>query len=451
MRLAWIALIALAGALAGYLVTRFEGSEPTVATSTETVYAGGERRHVFEIGDEGTGLERFEVRLEAGGESWPLVRNDFEGSVFAGARQKGSRSVEAVFDVRQLGVPDGPAELVAEARDYSWRENVARAVVPVVVDTRAPRVSLLTGLTYVARGGSEAAVYRVDEDAERHGVAVGERFYAGFPHPGREGHAVALYALPLDADPPAVPVVLARDRAGNETRVALTVRPVAKAFFTDRIRLDDGFMARKIAEIAPDSEGDTLDAYLAINREMRARNAETLRELCRESSPERLWSGAFRQLPNSATRREIGFGVRRAYTYGDRIVDRQTHLGLDLASTARAPVPAANRGLVVWAENLGIYGNTVVLDHGLGLFSLYAHLSEIGVVAGDPVASGDVLGRTGTTGLAGGDHLHFAMLVGGSFVDPLEWFDARWIEDHIEPKLRAPAPPPSDPLASRPN
>jgi len=108
-----------------------------------------------------------------------------------------------------------------------------------------------------------------------------------------------------------------------------------------------------------------------------------------------------------------------------------------LASTARSPVPAANSGVVVFADDLGIYGKTVIIDHGMSLFSLYGHLSELGVQKGDVVAQGDAVGRTGTTGLAGGDHLHYAMMVSGVFVDPLEWFDDRWIQDHIEAKFKA--------------
>ena len=438
MRLLWIVPVAVAGVLAGYLVTRFEGSEPVIGTAAQTVYVGGEHRHVFELDDEGTGVERVDFRLESDGEAYPLKTQSFEGNLFTGARRKGPRSVEVVIDVEDLGLPEGPASLIAEARDFSWRDNVAQARVEIVVDTRAPRVAVLTGLTYVSKGGSEAAVYRITEDAERDGIEVGERFFAGFPHPEREGYRVALFALPHTGVPDAGPSVLARDRAGNETRVPLTTRTVDKQLFTDVIRLDEPFMARKVAEIAPDSKGSTLDAYLEINGAMRTRNATRLRELCRESSPQRLWEGAFLQLPNSATRRAIGFGVRRSYTYEGQIVDRQTHLGLDLASTARAPVPAANHGRVVLAEELGIYGNAVVLDHGVGLFSLYAHLSEIEVVEGDEVSKGDVLGRTGATGLAGGDHLHFSMLVQGYFVDPLEWLDGRWIADHIDPKLHNP-------------
>jgi murein DD-endopeptidase MepM/ murein hydrolase activator NlpD len=100
-------------------------------------------------------------------------------------------------------------------------------------------------------------------------------------------------------------------------------------------------------------------------------------------------------------------------------------------------VPAANNGRVVFTGALGIYGNTVVLDHGLGLFSLYGHLSEMSVTAGQTVARGDTVGKTGDTGLAAGDHLHFSVMIHGVHVDPVEWWDAHWIQDHVESRLAA--------------
>ena len=132
------------------------------------------------------------------------------------------------------------------------------------------------------------------------------------------------------------------------------------------------------------------------------------------------------------------FADRRTYVYEGREVDHQTHLGYDLASTARAPVPAANAGRVALARYFGIYGNAVVVDHGFGLLTLYAHLSSIDVKEGQDVARGATIGRTGKTGLAAGDHLHFTTLVGGLPVTPTEWWDPHWIGDRVARPL-APA------------
>jgi murein DD-endopeptidase MepM/ murein hydrolase activator NlpD len=127
-----------------------------------------------------------------------------------------------------------------------------------------------------------------------------------------------------------------------------------------------------------------------------------------------------------------GYAEFRTYYYNGTEIDQQVHLGVDIASTRRAEIKAANRGSVVFAEYLGIYGNTVILDHGQGIFSLYSHMSQIGVAAGELVDKGAVVGLSGTSGMAGGDHLHFSILINGIFVSPLEWWDPQWIKLNIE-------------------
>jgi murein DD-endopeptidase MepM/ murein hydrolase activator NlpD len=116
-------------------------------------------------------------------------------------------------------------------------------------------------------------------------------------------------------------------------------------------------------------------------------------------------------------------------------VDRQVHLGFDLAVTQQVPIKAAQRGVVVHAAYLGIYGNCVILDHGLGVQTLYGHLSMIGVKVGDKVDKGQVIGRSGMTGLAAGDHLHFTVLVNGTPVNPVEWWDSKWMQDRVFRKI----------------
>jgi murein DD-endopeptidase MepM/ murein hydrolase activator NlpD len=182
-------------------------------------------------------------------------------------------------------------------------------------------------------------------------------------------------------------------------------------------------------ELAVADPGNYLDAYLAINRELRRMNNETISRLALETSPEILWRGPFKQLINTAV--EAGFADQRTYVYNGSDVDHQTHLGFDLASTAAAPVLAANRGRVVHAGWLGIYGNCVILDHGMGLQSLYAHLSSISVSQGQLVESEAELGRSGATGLAGGDHLHFTMLQSGNAITPIDWWSAQWVQDRV--------------------
>jgi len=147
------------------------------------------------------------------------------------------------------------------------------------------------------------------------------------------------------------------------------------------------------------------------------------------------------------------FAQDRTYYYNGRQVDRQVHWGVDLASLAQSPVPTANSGIVVFAGSLGIYGNAVIIDHGCGLFSMYSHLSKLEAEVKREVKKGDSLGRTGATGMAGGDHLHYAMMVQGVFVNPLEWWDDHWIRDNVDLKMKwldgPPKAGPSKPAAQK--
>jgi murein DD-endopeptidase MepM/ murein hydrolase activator NlpD len=178
--------------------------------------------------------------------------------------------------------------------------------------------------------------------------------------------------------------------------------------------------------------GTMVDKYLFTNNEIRIKNNNMISELCGAPHHQRLWEGKFYRMPGSS---RAGFADHRTYYYGDKPIDRQVHLGIDLASTRNAEVKAAEGGIVIFADYLGIYGNMVMIDHGQGVFSLYSHLSQIDVVPNDQVDRGSVIGLTGTTGMAGGDHLHFSMLVNGIFVTPKEWWDQNWIDVTIEDPL----------------
>lgn len=133
---------------------------------------------------------------------------------------------------------------------------------------------------------------------------------------------------------------------------------------------------------------------------------------------ERLWEGLFLRHKNAATIAE--FADRPIYQHKGKIIDDQVHLGVDLASLANSEVQAANDGGVNFADRLAIYRLTIVLDHGRGFPSTYSLLSTRVVEVGQEVKKGEVIGLTGQTGLAGGDHLHFGIMVGGVLVNPIE-------------------------------
>jgi len=173
--------------------------------------------------------------------------------------------------------------------------------------------------------------------------------------------------------------------------------------------------------------------FVKINNEMRRANNQTLADLRFKSEARFLWSQPFLRQPHAQA--ESGFADLRNYIYQGKKIDQQVHLGYDLAVTQHVGVEASNDGRVVYAAPLGIYGNCIVVDHGYGLQTIYGHLSQIAVQVGDMVKRGQVMGASGQTGMAGGDHIHFSMQLEGVQIDPKEWWDAHWIKDHIAKRV----------------
>ncbi|MGH0035982.1 MAG: M23 family metallopeptidase [Myxococcota bacterium] len=445
--LALLGLLVAVGALA---FTRLDGDPPEIRAPERMVLGVDPPPFGVELADEGSGLRRLDVRLlDASGER-ELLAQAFPGSFMAGgAPGSHRRSVELDLDPAELGLRDGDATVVVTARDWSWRGgfqgNTAEARIAIRIDTSPPEIELESGITYVEQGGAGALVYQVDEKTTRDGVRVGEAFFRGHPLGDAEGpgRRAVIFAVPVEAGASPEIQLLAEDLAGNAAARGVNVRVRGREFARGDVRLPGDFLERvavPLAEASGLATDDPVEAFRQVNRDLRQRNEARIRQIVSGSSSARSFHGAFEQWRNSAVRSR--FAEFREYKVGGRAISDARHYGFDLAATSRAPVTASNAGTVVFAGELGIYGRCVIVDHGLGVHSLYGHLSEIGVAEGTVLEKGDVLGRSGATGLAGGDHLHFAILVGGEYVNPVEWWDPRWVESHIDARLGAgPAAP----------
>jgi hypothetical protein len=388
----------------------------------------------------GRGLAGVRVEVEQNGSSTVLARtSDVPRPAWA---LTGERRLAREIDVEAgrdavPGLREGEAvvRVVAE-RAGTWLRHPAPAVSEARLPVRlAPPALALVSRPLAGQGGSGIVVYRVGPTAIRDGVRAGSWFFPGAARPGGPaGERFVLFGVPWDLDDPSAIRLVAEDDAGNVADVAFVERVLPRPPARDRIELTDEFLHRVVAEIRqqtpslPD-RGSLLESYLEINRDLRRANADELVAIAGRSPAAFLWKESF--LPLRGAKVMSRFADQRTYVHGGREVDRQTHLGFDLASTAQAVVPAANAGRVALARYFGIYGNAVVLDHGFGLLTLYAHLSSIDVAEGQEVVRGARLGRTGHTGLAGGDHLHFTTLVGGLPVTPTEWWDPRWLRDRV--------------------
>jgi murein DD-endopeptidase MepM/ murein hydrolase activator NlpD len=436
-----VALVVAAGGGAA-LWLRAEGGVPEIRGPQELFVGRSPKPLVLELADVGSGLRHVRVSVaHAGGEA-VIDERGFPGDLLWGGGPAAER-LELPVDPKALALGEGAATLRVAARDWSWRDllrgNAGALEIPLVVDLAPARLAIQTGgLTYVRRGGAALVIYTVGEPAVRDGVEVAERFFfPGIDWPAAcAGCRLSLFAVPIDApeDPPIR--VIAEDRAGNRSSASWATRLQPHAFPQVPIQLTRGFLETKIGELAQQLEIDATDrvaTFQDINSRIRARDEARIRELATGPAGPPLWRGAFQQLADSKV--TSLFPERRRYLLDGKLVSEATHYGFDLASLAGAPITASNAGRVLFTGNLGIYGETVLVDHGLGIVSLYAHLASIEVSPGEEVAQGQRLGLSGQTGLAGGDHLHFAILVGGVYVDPREWWDPKWVREHVEAHL----------------
>lgn len=344
------------------------------------------------------------------------------------------RTVEVPFRDAQLR--EGAFELEIRATDASLagfgQGNTRTELKTMRLDTHPPRISMKNLPPNVRRGGAGVLRYTIDEEVTRNGVLIGEYFVPGYLQ--RDGSYLCFFPFPYQMNAREFKnsvYITATDLAGNVTRSRLNVTALERTFKNDRIDLSDNFLQTvedKLRHLAPDAR-TSLECYLYINNEVRAADVQMLQNLRDDTAAAMLWEGAFLRLPRSAPR--AGFADHRFMNYQGKQVGESWHLGFDLASVRNADVPAANSGRVIFTGEQGIYGNLMVIDHGLGLMSLYSHLSEINVRPGDVVGKGQIVAKTGSTGLAFGDHLHFGILVGGKEVTPLEWIDPKWIRDNV--------------------
>lgn len=435
-----LGVLLLAG-LGWLLLGQMDYDDPVVRLTTPAEVVGAKTPLTLEAGDGGSGLKEVKVTLSQDGQEKLVLEKKFPPGGDPGEKVE----IPFILEPKALGFKEGKATLTAVARDRSWggifKGRTATLSQELVIDLVPITVTFQSVSHLLHAGGTGVIGYRLNKPGQQSGVLVGGKFFRGYPNPkGGQGEYVVLFPVPQEGPATTSVELVARPVAGQEVKQAVSLKVKPRKWRHDKLNLPDGFLRKVAADLPGSNPSDLLGNYLEANRETRKKNHERFRQVCSQSSPTPLWSGAFQRFLGKPMAR---FGDRRTYMYQNKAVDQQTHLGEDLASLVHSPVVAGNNGVVVLAEPVGIYGQTVVLDHGLGVFSGYSHLSQIDVKVGDKVAKGAVLGKTGTTGLAGGDHLHFDIALQGAFVDPLEWWDAHWLKDQVEAvwvKAGAPAP-----------
>ena len=423
-----VLVLVVAGLAAGawYLRPRFESDPPQIALRPDADTVGNGPIEIS-IADKGTGLKSFEVKL---GEA-TIASEQF-------AQPTAEKTLSVVVS-KLPGVKEGPATLRVVARDASlFKGNEGVLQKQITIDLTPPTINLVADDRYVNFGGVGALVYQASPDTVASGVRIGNHFFPGSPgvikdHPDR---FFVLFSHAYDVPRDAKAVLVATDKAGNLREMPVVYELKDFKYRKSTLTLSDSFLQGKVVPLVADAaarQGPPKDVFIAVNKKLRKENDDKIAAITRKSSPSILWKGAFVQLSNSKV--EANFADLRTYVYNGEQIDTAYHLGYDLSVTKNYPIEAANSGVVAFAGDLGIYGNCVILDHGVGLFTLYGHLSQIGVKVGDKVEQRQVLGKSGETGLAAGDHLHYGVYLHGVAILPVEWWDAKWIEDNITPKV----------------
>ncbi|MDP1783839.1 MAG: M23 family metallopeptidase, partial [Sulfuricurvum sp.] len=310
--------------------------------------------------------------------------------------------------------------------------------IPLVIDQRRPVLSVITSSYKIQKGGSAIVIFKANDphmESLKIHTNYGKTFMAQPFY--KAGYYASLLAWPVQAESFSATVV-ARDKAGNETKSTVPLRLKDHAYKVSNIELSDAFLDGKIAELANVYQqtigvDDRLEQFRIINEKVRADNEKIIHQVTSKVSSAMI--SDFRPVPFYPLvngQKVADFGDHRIYSYkGQENVSQAYHMGLDLASVQMGAVKSSNGGNVIFAKSNGIYGNLPIIDHGFGLYTLYGHCSELHVQERDRVVSDQEIAKTGMSGYAMGDHLHFGVLVQGIEVRPEEWMDSKWIADNI--------------------
>jgi murein DD-endopeptidase MepM/ murein hydrolase activator NlpD len=410
-----------------------ERESPSIKSNQDMSMIGKQKRLDITFADKKSGLAQIYAEIIQDNKGQILINENIS------SRGSNQKTISLTIDTVALKLHDGSALIKFMASDHSLFKNQTILSQPVTISTVPPQIYLLNSINNFNQGGAGFIVYRTSKPAALSGVYVNDYFTPGYTVMiDNKPTSVAYFAIPIDTTKAKTAIkVFVRDVAGNEATVGIPYVLKEKKFRADKMNLSETFLQQKMPEfqaMIPTLQGKSLlEAFTYVNGQMRDDNFRTLQTICQKSSPDRLWEGTFLRMQKAQPM--ALFGDRRTYMVGNKAIANSLHVGVDLASTTHAPIEATNNGIVVFAGPLGIYGNAVMIDHGQGLFSLYGHMSALNTAVGKTVKKGETIGISGISGLAGGDHLHFSILVGGQFVNPQEWWDPHWINDNVSKKM----------------
>ncbi len=431
----FVLLVLLAGAGYIYTAPEFEREVPSVQSQNNLFW---NRKDPLKVQlHDNVGLKSFELTLSDGTKSIIVGQGELENNI------KEQTLLVKYPKSKVLNPKAKKLTLKVSVTDNSmWnfmQGNTSEKTIDINVDYKRPNVNVLSNSYSITQGGAALVVFQAeDENLDTLYVEAGGEQFKAQPY-REEGYYAALIAWPFNKDDFKAKII-AIDSANNKRVVDIPYYIKNHKYRVSWIHAKDKFIDGKITDLAssnPDyaSIDDRIERLRAINETMRLKNEDLIHDLSKEVSSDILENWKIQKFyPLRNGQKVASYGDERHYYYKtkDNEVSHSYHVGYDLASTRMASIKTSNAGKVVYANENGIYGNMPMIDHGLGLYSLYGHCSQLLVNEGDEVSAGDTIAKTGVSGLALGDHLHFGIVVQGIEVRPVEWFDKDWIRKNID-------------------
>ena len=433
-----------------------EGAPPTIRAVKSPSGLGLDSADLsISIKDELAGLDQVIVRAEQqNSDTRELLRKDYK-------KKTAEDNITLPLNAKELGLREGTLRIIVLAFDSSLWSNRASISIELKVDYQKPKIEVLTSQHNAVRGGVELVFYSVSGGSDFFsGVMAGPYIFPGFPAAKLDPEFsktpevyFSFFSVPLDSAAEERLEILARNAVGNSSIASFFYRvkelntptvslEVNREFLQNSVdplyhsylKLRAVHRGQKNAEYTPASDKTELSKRLAvINREFRPLLAEDLRVLFGRPKLEKLWAGPFLRPAGKAL--PYPFGALKTYSFAGENVGSMRQDGLDFATAEGTSVRAANSGSVIFSGELGVYGKTIIIDHGFGLTTLYQHLSSLSTQEGAHLESGQAIGLSGSTGYALKPEIGYEVRLHGLPVRPEEWWDRVWIRDHLEDKI----------------
>jgi len=424
---------AIVGVVYLYLSPAFEQNKPEIE-SEDSIYWNLKSKVKIKIKDD-TGIKYYKVIFNDGSKDIVLDQKIINGN-----------EKEIILEIEppklDMFSKDKNSYLEVEVVDNSkWNfleGNQALKRVNVEIDTKKPIANVIGNSRYIQRGGSAVVVVKVkDENLKEAYISFNDQKRFKLIPYHKENYYVALIAWPMDIESFARVQLIVTDKADNKTISKVPLYIQKKTIKKDRIKVSKKFIKNVSAAVLEQSfepiPEKLEEIFVYSNTVLRDKNIKMIDQAVKKYASNDMIENfditSFKRLNGSKT--VAGYGDRRYYYLDGKKINEAWHLGIDWASVKHAPIRASNEGIVIFKNYLGLYGNSIIIDHGMGMATLYAHTSSQTVNVGDYVSKNQKIANTGSTGAVFGDHLHFGVLIQGVEVNPMEWMDKNWMKVRI--------------------